>query len=146
MYISLWKWSCLWSSMVRALGGREPIRGFRGSRGRRFVNMYLCVFTHLLFEGVCFNSHHPGPRRAWKGGSELRLLTPDPRDTEDLRDPQMRSKSCKFSVFYSAWEPLTPGKLWRLCEALRVCVCVRACVCMCVCVCNVSLLFHTPLM
>ncbi len=34
----------------------------------------------IKFEGVCFNSCHPGPRRVWKGGSEPQLLTPDPGD------------------------------------------------------------------
>ena len=36
-----------------------------------------------MFESVCFNSHHSGPRRAWKGGSEQQLMTPDPRDPGD---------------------------------------------------------------
>ena len=26
------------------------------------------------------NSRHPDPRRVWPGGTELRLMTPDPRD------------------------------------------------------------------
>ncbi len=32
------------------------------------------------------NSHHPDPRRAWKGGSEPRLLPPDPVDPVDPLD------------------------------------------------------------
>ncbi len=47
------------------------------------------------FEGVCLNSRHLGPRRAWKGGSEPRLLTPDPWDPLDPVDPvapRMNSK------------------------------------------------------
>ncbi len=49
----------------------------------------------ILFEGVCLNSRHPGPRRVWKGGSELHSMTPDPRnpgdpwDPPDLVDPRM---------------------------------------------------------
>ena len=39
------------------------------------------------FEGVCFNSRHPGPRRVWKGGSEEQLLPPLPEDPEDPEDP-----------------------------------------------------------
>ncbi len=46
-----------------------------------------------LFEGVCLNSRHPGPRRVWKGGSEQQSMTPDPGD------PGMNSKSCKNRVF-----------------------------------------------
>ena len=37
------------------------------------------------------NSRHPGPRRVWKGGSEPRLLTPDPRDNRDPRESRMSS-------------------------------------------------------
>ena len=58
---------------------------------------FCCRST--LFEGVCFNSRHPGPWRAWKGGSEPRLLTPDPEDPGDPGDPRMNSKWCKFIVF-----------------------------------------------
>ena len=71
--------------------------GFGHSVGRTVFGKLLAqpfkAMGVVLFEGVCFNSHHLGPRRAWKGGSEPQLLTPDPRD------PRMNSKSCKFVVF-----------------------------------------------
>ena len=42
--------------------------------------IYFCL---RLFEGVCVNSRHPGPRRVWKVGSGAHLLPPlwlDPLD------------------------------------------------------------------
>ena len=33
------------------------------------------------------NYRHPGPRRVWKGGPELHLMTPDPLDPLDPLDP-----------------------------------------------------------
>ena len=65
------------------------------------------------------------PRHMWKGGSELQLMTPDPRDPRDLRDPrdprdprmnslllqldvQMRSKSMAPSK--------TPRKVYDFCR------------------------------
>ncbi len=72
-----------------------------------------------LFEGVCFNSRHPGPRRVWKGGSEQQLMTPD------LGDPLAAPDECQIvqkpRVFTAK---VTRVTLW----------------------CNVFfLLFHTPL-
>ena len=49
---------------------------------------------HYL-RGFVWNSRHPDPRRAWKGGPEPRLLTPDPLDPLDPADPAMSSKSAK---------------------------------------------------
>ena len=42
------------------------------------------------------NSRHPDPRRVWKGGSEPRLLTPDPEDPLDPADPLDRSGESIF--------------------------------------------------
>jgi hypothetical protein len=53
------------------------------------------------FEGVCVNSRHHDPRRAWKGSPESRLMTPDPADPLDPLgpvdpvDPGMSSKSAE---------------------------------------------------
>ena len=46
----------------------------------------LFPFRRPEFEGVCVNYRHPDPRRVRKGGSELRLLTPDPGDWRDWRE------------------------------------------------------------
>ena len=81
-------------------GGVHPPQAEMAQRRRR-GGVYLLVLplkgdSHT-FEGVCFNSRHPGPWRAWKGGSEPRLLTPDPRDPLDPRDPRMNSKWLKLA-------------------------------------------------
>ena len=67
-----------------------------------------------IFEGVCFNSRHPGPRRAWKGGSEQQLMTPDPRDPQDLLaapdEFQIVQKPHVLSVKADLDPPLNPPK------------------------------------
>ena len=40
-------------------------------------------FTSPVLREFVFNSRHPDPRRACWGGSEQRLLTPDPADPAD---------------------------------------------------------------
>ena len=42
--------------------------------------------------GEFVNYHHPDPRRVWKAGSGLRLLTPFPVDPVDLADCAENSK------------------------------------------------------
>ncbi len=59
--------------------------------------------NHIIIWGSLFNSRHPDPRRAWKGGSEPRLLPPLLRDPQDCVDLGTNSKWCKFIVFYSTW-------------------------------------------
>ena len=72
------------------------------------------------------NSRHPGPRRAWKGGSESRLLTPDPVDPSDSagsasvsqsgRSPRRnttflkKSRLVETKALGEPWEAL--GELW----------------------------------
>ncbi len=46
-----------------------------------------------------FNSCHPGPRRVWKGGSELPLMTPDPRNPQDPGERRERRENFKWLVF-----------------------------------------------
>ena len=53
-----------------------------------------------------YNSRHPDPQRAWKGGPQLRLLTPDPVDPVDpaeRADPRMSSKSAKSDRVFVAF-------------------------------------------
>ena len=35
---------------------------------------FVYIIRILLFEGVCLNYRHPGPRRVWEGGSEPPFL------------------------------------------------------------------------
>ncbi len=66
------------------------------------------------FEGVCFNSHHLGPRRAWKGGSEQQLMTPDWRDPVhplDLVDPGDELQIVQICLFLLHF--VTRVTLWR---------------------------------
>ncbi len=68
-------------------GGRaaSPLPGAQGCGGT----------PKTSFEGVCFNSRHPGPRRVWKGGSEQRPVASIPGHPRHRREC---SKSCKFIV------------------------------------------------
>ena len=51
-----------------------------------------------------FNSRHPGPRRAWKGGSEQQSMTPLPRH------PSRVPNCAKTTCFYGQSEPSTSPK------------------------------------
>ena len=55
----------------------------------------LLVVAHW-FEGVCYNSRHPSPRRVWKVGSGARLLAPLPGNLVDLLDPLESSETFIF--------------------------------------------------
>ncbi len=61
----------------------------------------------LYSEGVCFNYRHPGPRRVWKGGSDLQLMTAfpgdplDPLDPLDPVDPVENSRTHDFADMYN---------------------------------------------
>ena len=44
------------------------------------------------------NSRHPGPRRVWKGGSELQLMTPDCGNPLDPADPAMNTFLLQLDV------------------------------------------------
>ena len=48
--------------------------------------------SNILREFVC-NYRHPGPRRVWKGGSDLQSLTPFPVDPVD---PAQSNGRCDF--------------------------------------------------
>ena len=70
-------------------------------------------YHRILIWGSLLNSRHPGPRRVWKGGSDLRLMTPDcrangyPWANRDPRDCRMNSKWLDFVARLRTWEPLT---------------------------------------
>ena len=49
------------------------------SQSRHITDQVLEAY----FEGVSVNSRHPGPRRVWKVGSGVRLMTPHNRDPVD---------------------------------------------------------------
>ena len=42
----------------------------------QILKITIYIYIYIWFEGVCFNSRHPGPRRAWKGGSEPQFMGP----------------------------------------------------------------------
>ncbi len=80
------------------------------------------------FEGVYFNSRHPGPRRAWKGGSEQQWMTPLRRHPAASVASATSSKShILYMCFISQngpvrsggalgepWEVwVSSGRLWR---------------------------------
>ena len=58
---------------------QSPKKSKRSSKSGKYKK------SKYSFEGVCFNSRHPGPRRVWKGGSEEQLLPPLPEDPLDQR-------------------------------------------------------------
>ena len=63
--------------------------------------IYVCIYTHPLFEGVCFNSRHPGPRRVWKVGSGAHLLPPlpgNPGNPGNPGDPVENNGRLDFAV------------------------------------------------
>jgi hypothetical protein len=59
------------------------------------------------------NSRHPDPRRVWKGGPELRPMTPDPWDTGDrgdTRDTGMSSRPpIPLQTSIEKWTSGPPG-------------------------------------
>ncbi len=61
-----------------------------------YCSVYIYIYICIIW-GSCFNSRHTGPRRAWKGGCEQQLMTPDPGILG------MSTKSCKFRDFYNTW-------------------------------------------
>ncbi len=67
-----WMPNSTMSTTPSFLTPRTPVLRYVSSLCRNASAQY-----HLR-EFECFNSRHPGPWRAWKGGSELRLLTSDP--------------------------------------------------------------------
>ena len=75
----------------------------------RSKNLYLLesdhqkILAHTSFEGVCLTHVILAPGACW-GGSEQRLLTPDPADPldpVDPADPRMSSRFRILGMFYS---------------------------------------------
>ncbi len=62
----------------------QDIEEVRGPGARRKTPSHT-IYTGI--RGSLFNYRHPDPRRAWKGGSEQQLMTPDPGDPQDPEDP-----------------------------------------------------------
>ncbi len=73
-----------------------------------FLGLCRACCCFLLFEGVCGNSRHPGPRRVWKVGSGAHLLPPLWENPLDLVDWLKNSKSRILYVFYQSKRTLTP--------------------------------------
>ena len=79
------------------------------------MNIYLLTYVYLHFLGSLFNSHHPGPRRVWKVGSEQQLLSPFPEDPEDSADSRENSETFSFEHLSVTFGHLACGAPpWKL--------------------------------
>ena len=65
--------------------------------------VYVVFYLYAILREFVFNSRHPGPRRVWKGGSEPRLLTPDPVAPLAPVAPVANSKIVQLAVIYHTW-------------------------------------------